>query len=205
MSEDLGYGSNSAGPRNYWNVPKAYDPKSMMICKKKEITAQYLQGRLLDISAVEGEYEGNTTYQLQVTLEGSVNNIFQCGRYSLLGRDIILKLASVEKIDYVRIMPFESVMDDGKKLVRCSVRAAANKSGLENPATKLQSAFTKEEIPEVKEVMVNKKVVYDTGARDEFIDNLIPFIKSKISGTTYVPEPSNSRDVEVEVIEEDKF
>lgn len=204
MSEYLGYETNSdGGPRNYWKVPKNYDPRAMLFCKKKEIKAQALNGRLLNIEAKEGEYEGNPTYQLQLTFEGDVNNVFQCGRYSLIGRDIILKLATVDEIHFVKIFPFESEFD-GKKLVRCSVRAASTDGGLYNAASKLQPAFKADEMPAVQEVIVNKKKVMDTGARDEFIDSLIPAIQAKIAGAQPYQKPVASEMV-VEEIEPDKF
>lgn len=203
MSEDLGYGSFSGGPRNYWNVPKNYDSKMMLLCKKKEITAQYLSGRLLNIEAKEGEYEGNPTYQLQLTFDGVVPNVFQCGRYSLIGRDIILKLASVEEINFIQIYPFESEFN-GKMLVRCSVRASKTADGLKNVASKLQPAFKADEMPSVQEVMVNKRTVLDTGARDEFIDSLIPAIQAKIAGAQPYQKPVASEMV-VEEVEEVQF
>lgn len=155
----------------------------------------YLEGRLLDIVSKDGQFEGTTTYRMQLTLEDN-GELFslECGRYSGFGKDVILKLLKADEYDSVRIAPFISVDEATKKeYVRGSVRS----NNVKIQVTKDDLAA----IPAVEKAIVGKKEVLDDTARNEYYDELIVKLSEKVKAyNRFMDQTPVTSDVDAEEV-----
>jgi L-lysine 2,3-aminomutase len=135
---------------------------------------------VVSVEKVDGDYQGEPTYQLKITLDAqNSQNIFQCSRYSFVGRDILSRLANVDSIAYMAITPYVSEADNGQSYVRCSLKVSSSLEDLMDDNSKIKP-IDKALIPTVKEVKVGNKKVLDSEARDKFFDDIVNNIKGKI-------------------------
>lgn len=194
MSVYDGYIENGDGKaKNWWKIPKDCDGKQGLIyCKNIDKYVRSLVGKVKSVEAINGDFEGNPTYQLKITLESpNVNNIFTTGRNTFVGRDIINRLANIGgEIHYLMITPFISTADDGSTFTRCSIKHAKNLDLIVKEESKIKMKYTKDEIPSTKEVKVGNKKVIDSSERDDFYDNLIPQINARIHVPVISDEPT---------------
>lgn len=183
MSLEDGYLESTGAAKRYWKVPKEFDQKAgLLYCKSLDKNVRALAGRLVKIEAGEDEWEGNVTYNLRLTLRSAnFDNVFQCGRFTFMGRDIINSLSTQKNISYIAVTPYVSATPDGKEFLHCSVRAADAMDKLMDDGSKLKSSVNKEDIPAVVEVKVGNKKVLDTEARDNYFNNLIIKISENIA------------------------
>ena len=181
--------SGNGKVKYYWKVPKDYDAKAgLLYCKQLTKNVRTLAGRLVSVEKVDGEYEGNPTYQLKITLDSAnYQNVFQCGRDTFLCRDILLRLANADKLQYIAITPYISTNDIGKEFTRGSVKASCTLDTLLDESSKLKG-LDKSVVPLVKEVKVGNKKVLDSEERDKFIDKLIDSLQDKIVKPVRVAE-----------------
>lgn len=195
----------------YFSIPKDGDSRQGLIATKKKrgedvIIENYrtIEGYLIDIKMEDGEYEGNPSYKIRfhfANQDFTATDILQIGRYSIVSRDVLNSLMTVEKIGWVRLFPFISSTDikgnplpGGKTYTHCSVRHITDINHLHSDMPKLTKKF-KDEIPAVVSQTVGKKVVIDDTERNEFFDALVPILCERLihrKGNGYSAKPADA-------------
>jgi len=136
----------------------------------KELTTPYdeLTGFVTDLNYKDEEYNGNPMRKLYITVS-SENESYKFGVLSdsMTGTQFVNFLANADLSKEITLSPFEKTENkDGKDVTQ---RAIFVKQGDKF----LKGKYSREELPEVKKVMINKKAAYDKSDLLDFYENVV--------------------------------
>lgn len=183
--------------------------------KGLEESYSYIQGKVKELKAIKGEYNGETTLALQVVFSaGDYDEVLQVGGNSLAARDIILSLVNLSYLECMRLTPYLSEYE-GKNLKRISVRIADNLPKLDSKDATISSKPTdakfiqkdkiykadKSVIP-IRYVQVGKKQVVDEDSFPDFIQ-FVADLSSRLIKSFNPNVPTHQEDYTPEVVDEE--
>jgi hypothetical protein len=178
--------------RKTWYGIAKDDAKIVHKQKGAEIQSfNFIDGYLIGAEMKEEEYEGNKIWRAYFSFAANQSNynevdVLQCGLHTMFTHDILNCLASLDDIGYIKITPFMSELEDkSKKFIRGAVRTGNGEEG------KVKKKYSHAIIPKTEKVVVGKKEVIDSSARDEFFENLFVELQNKIKAKAPAQEQND--------------
>jgi len=200
-------GNYSGKQYSYYSLAKdIVERQGQIFHKQSNKFYGFIKGYLVGIEKSDVTFkDGKEAFKIKFKLAGrnlQEIDVLECGRYTFFTRDVLNRLMSLDEIGWVKLTPYTSTDDKGKNYIRGSVKHSLEfTTNIDDESCKLKFAYESKDIPEVEYVKVGKNTTADTLKRDDFFDNLIIVLNSKLKhnldaiSRTEEEEPSEADEI----------
>lgn len=160
----MGLNNNTGGGSQYVSFRKG----KFYLGKDKETSYNELEGKITNLSYVDDEFEGKPMRKLVIKMtDGEQNYILSVISDSSYATQFISFLKNADLTDTLSLVGTSKTGEDGKEKIGLLVK---------QNDTFLKGYYTKADpkgLPQMKQITVNKKLVWDKSDYLEFLENVV--------------------------------
>ena len=145
-------------------------------------------GTIAGIERVDGEYGSDWRLTLD---DGQQKAVIQFQVGSRYATEFAKRVPNITPGFAIRFMPWQMDGNDGKK--KSGVAVYQNRHGVPGQEQKVEPYYTREsadQMPQLKQVKVSGKVLWDSTELDEFVENILLGLNGNPDATPPAPDAS---------------